>query len=1144
MKTQNESKVKAITSPRSRRALRMAPGLLIAVALGVGLVVPRLSSLLQGSAAAQERAQTRISQSAMRQIEALMQEKESRTPEQKKIDSQLLYRLKQKRGERIAPGVERLGAGVKEAADGSVMLDIRAKVTPEVLEAIRKAGGEVISAHEQFDAIRAKLAMDTLEKLAGMDEIKFIRPADEAMTNGNSARRPATGQGGAAAAPRQTRAERAERVREQLRRALPIIAKRANPAINPGLRAGGRSFIPAFTGPVNSQGDEAHRADQVRALGINGAGVRIGVLSDGVDSLAAQQTAGELPAVTVVPGQAGSGDEGTAMLEIVNDLAPGAQLFFATANGGQATMAANILALAGGANNCDIIVDDFTYFAEAVFQDGTIAQAVNTVTAGGALFFSSAGNSGNLNDGTSGVWEGDFVDGGTLTAVPGGRVHDFGGGVVSNTINATGGGTRPVTLKWSDPLGASNNDYDLFILNAALTTVIASSTNPQTGSQDPFENISNNATTPVFSAGNRIVILRRTGAATRALHLDTNRGRLAIGTAGQTYGHNAAGSAFTVAAVNVATAGGGVFVGGATNPVETFSSDGPRRIFYNPAGAAITPGNILFGTNGGQVLQKPDLTAADGVSTAAPGFLTFFGTSAAAPHAAAIAGLLLSFNNALTPAQIRTALTSSALDIEASGVDRDSGAGIVMALQAIGSVSSADLAITKADSPDPVIAGTDLTYTINVSNNGSGPAVFAQWQDTLPAGTRLQSFSGATGWICATPSIGSGGSITCKKDTVAAAESAGFTVVVRVDASVADGSALSNTATISSTVSDPNGANNSATATTSVIRRADLQVVSKTDAPDPVILNTPLTYTIALRNNGPSVATGVVLTDLLPPGVDFINCSATGGGVCGGGGQSRTVSFASLAVGASSTVTLTTKPTCALPIESTLNNTATITATTIDPNPANNSASAATKALDSPPVITAPPDRDVITGVPGDIGVVATFPDPVVTDNCPGATFTCDHISGSSFPLGTTTVTCTAKDSHGQTASASFKVSVWDASIQDQFSKDLLLFNTITGDYKFIHCGTGGFTLVGNGRIQRTGCVTQLFGFSPSLSASFDRCLPAPKNTGKALITIPSVGTFTLNDANILNNSPTCPGAAPLLSGKRTSQTAPTNRRR
>jgi uncharacterized repeat protein (TIGR01451 family) len=818
MKPQIKLSSKSITqsSRRRKRTLKTMAGLLIASALGVVAIFTQSSRFLSGSAAAQGEG---ISQSALRQIEALIEEKASRTPSQMKIDSQLLYSLKQKRGERMAPGVESLAMGVREAADGNVLLDIRARVTPEVLGAIRKAGGEVVYSYEQFDAIRARLPMGALEAIAGLDEIKFIGPAEEGMNNGAGARRSVNGQGKAAAVPRPTRAERRERVREQLRQALPLIANRTNPAVSPGFNAGGRKVVPAFTGAVNSQGDVAHRADQVRALGINGNGIRIGVLSDGVDSLAALQMAGELPAVTVVPGQAGSGTEGTAMLEIVNDLAPGAQLFFATALNGQANMAANILALAGGSNNCDIIIDDFTYFAEGVFQDDVIARAVNTVTAAGALYFSDAANGGNLNDGASGVWEGDFVDGGTLALLPGGHVHDFGGGAISDPLTRIGGGGGnrfPVTLKWSDPLGGSGNDYDLFILNSTLTAVIAFSTNVQNGSQNPVEVINNNQppNPPRFNIGDRLVIFRKNGAETRALHLDTNRGRLAIGTDGQTFGHNAAGSAFTVAAVNVATAGGGVFVGGATNPVEPFTSDGPRRIFYNPAGNAITPGNILFGTNGGQVLQKPDLAAADGVSTATPGFLTFFGTSAAAPHAGAIAGLLLSFNNALTPAQIRTALTSTALDIEAAGVDRDSGAGIVMALQALGSVSSADLAITKADSPDPVIAGTDLTYTINVSNNGSGPAVFAQWHDALPAGTRLQSFSTAAGWSCATPPVGSGGSITCNKDTMADGESASFTIVTRVDCALADGALINNTATITSTTSDPNPANNSASTTT------------------------------------------------------------------------------------------------------------------------------------------------------------------------------------------------------------------------------------------------------------------------------------------------------------------------------------------
>ena len=90
------------------------------------------------------------------------------------------------------------------------------------------------------------------------------------------------------------------------------------------------------------------------------------------------------------------------MLQIVHDLAPGAQLYFATAAPTEAAFAANILALQ--AAGCQIICDDIFYVTEPVFQDGIIAQAVNTVTAAGVLYFATAGNAGNKNDGTSGVW--------------------------------------------------------------------------------------------------------------------------------------------------------------------------------------------------------------------------------------------------------------------------------------------------------------------------------------------------------------------------------------------------------------------------------------------------------------------------------------------------------------------------------------------------------------------------------------------------------------------------------------------------------------------------------------------------------------------------------------------------------------------
>src|SRR5262249_32647740 len=151
-------------------------------------------------------------------------------------------------------------------------------------------------------------------------------------------------------------------------------------------------------------------------------------------------------------------------------------------------------------------------------------------------------------------------------------------------------------------------------------------------------------------------------AAPRFLHIDTLRGRLGINTEGNITGHAAATNAYAVAAVDVATAFPTPFSGGSANPVEFFSSDGPRRAFYQADGTPITPGNFL--STGGAVRQKPDVAAADGVATSVPGFNPFFGTSAAAPHAAAIAALLKSYNPTLTPVQIRQVLTGSALDIE------------------------------------------------------------------------------------------------------------------------------------------------------------------------------------------------------------------------------------------------------------------------------------------------------------------------------------------------------------------------------------------------------------------------------------------------------------------------------------------------
>ena len=576
--------------------------------------------------------------------------KGDRTAAEQKMDSALIDLTRAAGSGQLQNAARRqaLPAYVQDFADQNVAPDqtifvvIKGKVSDALTAFIRARGGSEISAFPQYDTVTARVPVSELNTIANRADVRTVGPREQATTN------------------------RQELPPEKLRQRLNSLPK---------------SGVMANAGSATWEGVAAHKANAAHGAGRTGAGTKVCVLSDGVDSLAARQASGDLPAtVTVLPGQAGSGNEGTAMLEIVHDMAPGASLYFATAFGGVAQFATNIINLR--AAGCDIIVDDVTYYNEGAFQDGPIAQAVNQVTAAGALFFSSAANSGNKNDGQSGTFEGDFVASGN--AIPAAvqalygaspiQLQAFGG----NNYTALTATTRNISLKWGDPLGASANDYDLVVTNATGSTVLGQSLGNQSGTQDPYEFAPRATPYPI---GSRIYIVRYSGAA-RALRLDTHRGRItaADSTAGSAFGHNAVGSGISVAAVDLATATGpgGTFTGGAANPVETYSSDGPRKMFYQPNGTAITPGNLLFATNGGTTLQKVDMAAGDCGTTTTPGFIPFCGTSAAAPTAAAIAALIKGANPAATNAQIVSSMNASALDIEAAGWDRDSGVGIVM----------------------------------------------------------------------------------------------------------------------------------------------------------------------------------------------------------------------------------------------------------------------------------------------------------------------------------------------------------------------------------------------------------------------------------------------------------------------------------
>jgi hypothetical protein len=552
---------------------------------------------------------------AIKQIDSLIAEKKSRTAAQAKIDSHILYYLKMSRGIAITPEVPKLPRvlqTVQVDKSGNILADIRTDGSKDAESQLTSAGVQILKSHPEYGWVRAAIPASAVEYVAGLTVVKHISRPDQ------------------------------------------FTANQA----------------------VDAAGDIAHRADKVRAamdLGFTGKGIKVGVISTGVDSMAAQQLAGALPkVVTVLPGQAGRGDEGTAMLEIVHALAPDAQLYFSTSGDSMQDMANNILGLATA--GCNIIVDDITFFREGVFQDDVISRAVNSVTKAGVVYFSSAANSGHAGSGQSSTWEGDFQNSGVqFPSGYGGAVHSFAGPQANQIV---GDPKYGVALKWADPLGKSGNDYDVYILDSTLTYVLDASTDTQDGSQNPVEY------TGLPAKGDQAVIVLYAGAA-RALHLNANvstgAAGLSIGTTGNTYGHNAAQSAITVAAVDVSQAKGGTFAAAAGLTVESFSSDGLRRMFFNENGQDLTAGVYLFSTPGGITLQKPNITAADGVMTTVAGFNPFYGTSAAAPHAAAIAALLMSAGSVSPGFE----LAHTAFDMGTPGADRDSGAGVVDAYSAM-----------------------------------------------------------------------------------------------------------------------------------------------------------------------------------------------------------------------------------------------------------------------------------------------------------------------------------------------------------------------------------------------------------------------------------------------------------------------------
>ena len=467
------------------------------------------------------------------------------------------------------------------------------------------------------------------------------------------------------------------------------------------------SYAVHRTSSVDMEGDTILLADQVRSqLGVTGKGVKVGATSDGLKGVFATScttcggvtggpiSTADLPASTgtrdsngrlisvsggivaqsfiappdanpdlegldVLPspcGFAGAGAEGTALLEIIHHLAPDAQLYFANANTDlEFNQAVNFLA-----SNTDVALDDLGFFG--LPYDGTsdvssnTAAALNSATNPLRAYFTAVGNEANVH------YRGDYVDSGVDGAAivgAAGHLHLFQGPPAKpDTTDVLGLGSKtydPITLPngaevviflvWNDPFGASNNNYDLYLTRASTGAVVASSTNAQTGTQDPVEFIDYTNNTGAQDSFHIIIQNVGNKAAVKNLNLFffepecAFAGPLELAPTHEEHNYNTLSSSLAAES----DAGGSPV---SVTSVGAICSASPLVLGFDTSCSDTTHSTIEFFSSRGPTVDgriKPEVSAIDGVTVTGAGSFEnpFFGSSAAAPHAAGVAALLL-----------------------------------------------------------------------------------------------------------------------------------------------------------------------------------------------------------------------------------------------------------------------------------------------------------------------------------------------------------------------------------------------------------------------------------------------------------------------------------------------------------------------
>lgn len=391
-------------------------------------------------------------------------------------------------------------------------------------------------------------------------------------------------------------------------------------------------------GSTTTEGDALHRGPQARSapLSLNGNGIKVGVISNGVTSLSTAQATGDLPMNVNVLGM-GFGDEGTAMLEIIHDMAPGADLYFAPSGADRTSFGNAVSAL--HAQGCQIICDDLGWYLDPFFEHSPTGKMIgNLQTIRDYLHVSAAGNDAQLHhqqvftDGNSDGWHDPYL----IVRVPNGAMLD-------------------VFMQWKEPLnGTPVSDYDVYLADYSNMGIISSGQTRGKVGETVYYTNNTGATIDVA-----VYVYRQSGTIIHDIEIFIEPKNGALQFTNSTspvdaiFGHPGFGTVFSAVATDVAT----------PSQIEWFSSQGPFTIIAIPQ---FQP-------------KKPDFAAADGVSiTGAGGFsVPFFGTSAAAPHVAGVLALVWSRKPGTPAADFRIPafFSQGVTDLGTTGFDSVFGYG-------------------------------------------------------------------------------------------------------------------------------------------------------------------------------------------------------------------------------------------------------------------------------------------------------------------------------------------------------------------------------------------------------------------------------------------------------------------------------------